>query len=74
ELKLDPRGEMGKLIGFNVDLNSYKIYTSDGQFVDSKNVVFLDFESNPVAYNNSDNIHRKHDCIGWPYPRFCWMA
>ncbi|KNZ46513.1 hypothetical protein VP01_71g6 [Puccinia sorghi] len=29
KLKLDPRGEMGKLIGFNVDLKSYKIYTSD---------------------------------------------
>ncbi|KNZ55237.1 hypothetical protein VP01_2730g1 [Puccinia sorghi] len=56
KLKLDPRGEMGKLIGFDVDLKSYKIFTSNGRFVNSKNVVFLDFESNPVTYDNSDDF------------------
>ncbi|KNZ57600.1 hypothetical protein VP01_2117g1 [Puccinia sorghi] len=56
KMKLDPRGEMGKPIGFDVDLKSYRIYTSDGRFVNSKNVVFLDFDANPIAHDSSDDI------------------
>ncbi|KNZ53949.1 hypothetical protein VP01_3093g3 [Puccinia sorghi] len=44
--KLDPRGKMGKLLGFNVDLKSYKIFTSDGQIMNTKNAMFLNFKSN----------------------------
>ncbi|KNZ56885.1 hypothetical protein VP01_2294g2 [Puccinia sorghi] len=56
KLKLDPRGEIGKLIGFDVELKSYRIRTSDGRLVNTKNVQFLDFECSSNNYDNSDEI------------------
>jgi hypothetical protein len=53
---LEPRGDFGKLLGFNVDLKSYRIQPSDSQIVNSKNVQFLNFDSipNPSAFDLSD--------------------
>ncbi|KNZ60822.1 hypothetical protein VP01_14962g1, partial [Puccinia sorghi] len=31
--KLDPRGDTGKLIGFNAELKSYKVLMDDGRLV-----------------------------------------
>ncbi|KAA1114739.1 hypothetical protein PGT21_021072 [Puccinia graminis f. sp. tritici] len=58
--KLDARGDFGRLLGFNVDLKSYKIQLSDGRFVDSKSVQFLDFNTNiPNFLNLTDLIEEQ---------------
>jgi transposase InsO family protein len=44
--KLDPRGELGKLIGFNTELKSYRILTDGGDIINSKHLEFLDFNPN----------------------------
>jgi hypothetical protein len=44
--KLEPRGDLGRLLGFNIDLKSYRIQLTDGRIIDSKSVQFLDFDSN----------------------------
>jgi hypothetical protein len=52
--KLKPRGELGKLIGFNPELKSYRILTNDGHIINSKSVDFLDFSpasESPIDYN-----------------------
>ncbi|KNZ51163.1 hypothetical protein VP01_4063g4 [Puccinia sorghi] len=56
KLKLDPRGEVGKLIGFDVELKSYRVYTGDGRIINTKNLVFLDFETTGTTYDYSDDI------------------
>jgi hypothetical protein len=43
--KLEPRSEFGKLLGFNVDLKSYRILLSNGKIIETKNVQFLDFDT-----------------------------
>jgi len=58
--KLEPRGEMGKLIGYDVELKSYKVYSDDGRFINTKNLTFLDFDSSK-SYNNSDELLRIED-------------
>jgi hypothetical protein len=45
--KLEPRGELGRLIGFNPEIKSYRILTDDGLIINSKNVDFLDFPTLP---------------------------
>jgi hypothetical protein len=58
--KLEPRGDFGKLLGFNVDLKSYKIQLSDGKIIDTKNVQFLDFDSSvPAPTDLSDLIEEQ---------------
>jgi hypothetical protein len=58
--KLEPRGYFGKLLGFNVDLKSYKIQLSDGKIINTKNVQFLDFDSSvPAPTNLSDLIEEQ---------------
>ncbi|KNZ60244.1 hypothetical protein VP01_158g13 [Puccinia sorghi] len=47
--KLEPRGDFGKLIGLNAELKSYRIRLDDGRIVNSKNVKFLDFPSEPTT-------------------------
>jgi hypothetical protein len=52
--KLEPRGEMGKLIGFNPELKSCQILADDGRIINSKSFDFLDFipsASNPSELN-----------------------
>ncbi|KNZ49698.1 hypothetical protein VP01_4841g3, partial [Puccinia sorghi] len=39
--KFDSKGEEGRLIGFNVPLQSYRIITAFGKIVESKHVRFL---------------------------------
>jgi hypothetical protein len=46
--KLDPKGDLGKLVGFNHELKSYRILQEDGLIVDSKNVDFLEFNSSDI--------------------------
>jgi hypothetical protein len=42
--KLDPRGELGRLIGYNAELKSYRILRDDGHIVETKNVDFLEYK------------------------------
>ncbi|KNZ50329.1 polyprotein [Puccinia sorghi] len=39
--KLDPKGEEGTLVGFNVPLQLYRIITWTGRVIESKHVKFL---------------------------------
>jgi len=54
--KLEPRGQPGKLIGFDAELKSYKILTEDGNIINSKNVTFLDFPSNVHSDSDWDDL------------------
>ena len=45
KLKLEPRGEFGKLIGLKPELKSYKILLTDGKIINLKHVRFLDYLS-----------------------------
>ncbi|KNZ55133.1 hypothetical protein VP01_2759g7 [Puccinia sorghi] len=47
---------MGKLLGFNAELKSYRILVNDGRIVDTKNVTFLDFKLPPVSSDNWDDL------------------
>ncbi|KNZ50679.1 hypothetical protein VP01_4295g2 [Puccinia sorghi] len=52
--KLDPRGELGCLIGFDAKLKCYKILLNDGKLLDTKKVDFLNFDSSstPTVKHN----------------------
>jgi hypothetical protein len=54
--KLDPRGELGKLIGFNAELKSYRILRNDGIIVNSKSVEFLDFNPSDIVPINDNKL------------------
>ncbi|KNZ54133.1 hypothetical protein VP01_3031g1 [Puccinia sorghi] len=54
--KLEPRGELGKLIGFNPELKSYRILLKDNQIINSKNVEFLDFEGSSGLGDYHDEL------------------
>jgi transposase InsO family protein len=54
--KLDPRGELGRLIGFNAELKSYRILWNDGIIVDSKSVEFLDYHPAESQISNHDEL------------------
>ncbi|KNE87587.1 hypothetical protein PSTG_19027, partial [Puccinia striiformis f. sp. tritici PST-78] len=44
--KLSPKGELGKLIGYNDELRSYRILSDNGLIIDTKSVQFLDHPQN----------------------------
>lgn len=52
--KLDHKGYMGKLIMYNVELKSYKIFLPDGCLVNSKNLKFLNFKQKSRVVVNND--------------------
>ncbi|KNZ48178.1 hypothetical protein VP01_5855g1 [Puccinia sorghi] len=54
--KLDPRGDLGRLIGFDTKLKSQKIFMNDGKLVNSKNVNFLDFNSLSESEGHHDEL------------------
>ncbi|PLW56691.1 hypothetical protein PCANC_05107 [Puccinia coronata f. sp. avenae] len=54
--KLEPRGELGKLLGFNAEMKSYRILTSNGRILDSKHVDFLDYTQAQSSPDFLDNI------------------
>jgi transposase InsO family protein len=41
--KLEPQGELGKLIGFNPEMKSYQILKEEGSIINSKSVTFLNY-------------------------------
>jgi hypothetical protein len=41
--KLQPKGELGVLIGYTDEIRSYRILTNGGKVVETKNVQFLDY-------------------------------
>ncbi|KNZ54293.1 hypothetical protein VP01_2986g6 [Puccinia sorghi] len=51
--KFDPKGEEGKLIGFNFALQSYTIVVPSGRIVESKNARFLK-KPDPLPTTSSD--------------------
>ncbi|KAA1082882.1 hypothetical protein PGT21_018694 [Puccinia graminis f. sp. tritici] len=58
--KLEPRGDFGKLIGFNVDLKSYKVQLSDGKILDTNNIQFLNFNTSiPASTDLCDIIEEQ---------------
>jgi hypothetical protein len=54
--KLEPRGELGKLLDFNPELKSYKVFTSDGRIVDTKHLDFLKYSQAPSSPDFSDDL------------------
>jgi len=54
--KLDPRGELGRLIGFDAELKCYRILLNDGQILNTKNVDFLDFDNSPNPEIEHDEL------------------
>jgi hypothetical protein len=54
--KLEPRGELGRLIGFNPEIKSYRILTDDGQVINSKSVDFLDFVTSSCPALDGDEF------------------
>jgi hypothetical protein len=54
--KLEPRGEMGTLIGFNPEIKSYRILTDSGPIINSKNVKFLDFIPRKTSLEDHDEL------------------
>ncbi|KNZ50941.1 hypothetical protein VP01_4165g3 [Puccinia sorghi] len=44
--KLQPKGELGILIGYNEEMCSYHILTDNGGIMSTKNVQFLDYSLN----------------------------
>jgi hypothetical protein len=54
--KIEPRGELGKLIGFNAEMKSYQILTNVGRIINSKSVDFLDFTPSKTSSTNSDEL------------------
>ncbi|KAA1082218.1 hypothetical protein PGTUg99_027951 [Puccinia graminis f. sp. tritici] len=56
KIKLEPRGNFGKLLGFNVDLKSYKVLLSNGKIIDTKNVQFLDFDASISEKTNLTDL------------------
>ncbi|KNZ49894.1 hypothetical protein VP01_4712g2, partial [Puccinia sorghi] len=54
--KLEPRGDLGKLICFDIELKSYRILMNDGRMVESKNVEFLAFENDSLPSIDHDKL------------------
>jgi transposase InsO family protein len=54
--KLEPRGDFGRLLGFNTDLKSYRIQLTDGRIIDSKNVQFLDFDASITSSSDLSDL------------------
>ncbi|KAI7958482.1 hypothetical protein MJO29_006699 [Puccinia striiformis f. sp. tritici] len=52
--KLSPKGELGKLIGYNEELRSYRILSDNGRIIDTKSVQFLDHPSTSGASDNNE--------------------
>ncbi|KNZ45031.1 hypothetical protein VP01_8559g1, partial [Puccinia sorghi] len=49
--KIYPKGSLGRLIGYNEELLSYRILAEDGRIVDTKSVQFLEFK--PAEKSNA---------------------
>ncbi|KAI7939342.1 hypothetical protein MJO29_014078 [Puccinia striiformis f. sp. tritici] len=47
---------MGKLIGFNPEIKSYRILTDDGMIINSKNVKFMNYVPCENPSDNSDDL------------------
>ncbi|KNZ46933.1 hypothetical protein VP01_681g1 [Puccinia sorghi] len=52
--KVKPKGSLGKLIGYNDELLSFRILTEDGRIIETKHVEFLDFDSPKPASSDDD--------------------
>ncbi|KNZ56357.1 hypothetical protein VP01_2422g1 [Puccinia sorghi] len=50
--KLEPKGELGILVGYNEELRSYRVLTDSGKILTTKNVQFLDYS--PPTTKSSD--------------------
>ncbi|KNZ44476.1 hypothetical protein VP01_9124g1 [Puccinia sorghi] len=68
--KLDPRGEIGKLLGFNADLKSYRILMNDGRIINSKNVEKMiphppedEDETSASQSNETDNFESSKESL-----------
>ncbi|KAI7965997.1 hypothetical protein MJO29_001745 [Puccinia striiformis f. sp. tritici] len=46
--KLSPKGELGRLVGYNDELRSYRILSDNGRIIDTKSVQFLDHPHTPL--------------------------
>ncbi|KAH9456857.1 hypothetical protein Pst134EA_033050 [Puccinia striiformis f. sp. tritici] len=52
--KLSPKGELGRLIGYNDELRSYRILSDNGRIINSNHVQFLDYPT-PTSPSLSDD-------------------
>ncbi|KNZ48091.1 hypothetical protein VP01_5919g1, partial [Puccinia sorghi] len=53
--KIYPKGSLGKLIGYNEELLSYRILAEDGRIVDTKSVQFLEFRTEVHSMKSDDD-------------------
>ncbi|KNZ61400.1 hypothetical protein VP01_1405g4 [Puccinia sorghi] len=51
--KLAQVGQLGRILGYNDELRSYKVLTDNGKIINSKNLKFLDFNSS-ISDKNED--------------------
>ncbi|KNZ47851.1 hypothetical protein VP01_6098g1, partial [Puccinia sorghi] len=54
--KLESKGLLGTLIGYNNELLSYRILGDDGRIVNTRNLSFLDFACQKEANSDDDNL------------------
>ncbi|KNZ49293.1 hypothetical protein VP01_5102g1, partial [Puccinia sorghi] len=54
--KFNPKGEEGRLIGFNVSLQSFRLVTQSGRVVETKHVRFLKMETSNLNLELDDNL------------------
>ncbi|KNZ63433.1 hypothetical protein VP01_1144g3 [Puccinia sorghi] len=58
KIKLEPRGKLGRLIGLNPELKSYRILANNGRIVNTKHVNFLEFsrDHQNMEHENSEEL------------------
>lgn len=61
--KINPRGDTGRLIGFDAELKSYKILMDDGKLINSNDINFLDFESPSYPLKDHDELFIEKDVV-----------
>ncbi|KNZ52981.1 hypothetical protein VP01_337g8 [Puccinia sorghi] len=54
--KIFPKGGLGQLLGYNDEIQSYKILSDDGRIVDTKSVTFLDFVSQKSTNSDEEDF------------------
>ncbi|KNZ63300.1 hypothetical protein VP01_11622g1, partial [Puccinia sorghi] len=51
-----PKGSLGHLIGYNDELQSFRILAEDGKIIETKHVDFLDFEQPKKTASLDDDL------------------
>jgi transposase InsO family protein len=55
-MKLFEKGELGKLVGYNDELQSYRILSDNGRIIESNHVQFLKFKGSNLSFDKNDDL------------------